>query len=361
VKPAPEAQTDQTTRPVDQSASNNIYSASTGSKVTTADQRADQSREQEQFVCPECGKSFARESSLKAHMLAKHKIPVQWRKGKPPTPTKERGKGGEVEEEVQVPSVEDTLKNLLVTFGVTKRDADACIEYLKPYGYDNLIKLHEALSDLGLSLSRRRLIIESWANLRNLRIPPQLLTTLRIKGYGADYMEYEDYYNYGYRPSRRPRYEDEVNVANPVLAEAIRSNTKITEKLLEAQLTPRPPNSNDQLIQQLFQRLERLEERNKELEKKLEEKEKELLKMEIESLKAEIRELKEDRRTMTEIEFKDRRWQDFSQKVDRILSWIEAMGRPRTYPPEYEGESEATPTEEELRELGISEEWIEEE
>ena len=64
---------------------------------------------------------------------------------------------------------------------------------------------------------------------------------------------------------------------------------------------------------------------------------------------------------MTEIEFKDRRWQDFSQKVDRILSWIEAMGRPRTYPPEYEGESEATPTEEELRELGISEEWIEEE
>jgi len=257
--------------------------------------------------------------------------------------------------------VEDTLRNLLVTFGVTKRDADACIEYLKPYGYDNLIKLHEALSDLGLSLSRRRLIIESWSNLRNIRIPPQLLSTLRIKGYGADYMEYEDYYNYGYRPPRRPRYEDEINVANPVLAEAIRSNTKITEKLLEAQLAPPPSNSNE-IITMLQQQNQQLQNEIARLREELRQKELEALRKELEALKEELK----NQRVVgsTQYDIQRQLLENIKDFRKDVMDWLKGMSRvpkPMEEAPEYRGAERATPTEEELRELGIPEEFIEEE
>jgi hypothetical protein len=185
--------------------------------------------------CPECGKSFERETlkqayrAVKGHCLAAHKRKLTradfgLEKVGKETPTQPREpyvsrKRQPIREEGEslVPDVETQLSNFLVTFGLSSRDSSAVVEYLRSFGFDNLVKLNHALSDIGVSLSRRRLVIEAWANARDIRIPPQIAQSLTIKPYrhyqpSYDYEYEEEPYGYGYgyqRPRKRREEEEE--------------------------------------------------------------------------------------------------------------------------------------------------------
>jgi len=343
---------------------------------------ADQPKEQKQaYTCDICGKSFNTERGLHMHRLSAHRIPPPWaKKSGEKSPRKGTGKGREVEQEVtefekaeakiekeaeklgeELKQVPDPYKNLykeLRRFKLGQKDAHAVVSYMEGYSLDNVPRLRDALISVGMSQQMIKMFLDKWIRIRGLRLPPEILEDLGLDLESNAF----DHSRYSYQwYARRRYYEEPQPVRDPVTLELARTQGKLIEMAFEKQLQQPPPsNSNDQLIQQLFQKIEKLEEKNKELEKKVEEKEREILRREIESLKQEIRELKNQNRVMSEIEFKDRRWQDFSQKIDRVLDWIEAMGTRYRRPPEYEEEVEASKLpseiEEEFEELGLVEE-----
>ena len=342
-------------------------------------QRQEKEQEQHKFICPECGRGFNSKMSLDMHVRRVHKVTLTQLMGEEsPAPPKEGRKGKVIVEEGELEKLEEKIKEeyekaerleasipdpyrelygKLIKFGLSKKDALSVVDYMKSYDIDDVFRLRDALINVGMKRSRIAMFLDSWIADRHIRLHPEEREELGLEPEPEYY--YRPYRPYGYRYRRLP-YENDFPQPRDNTPALINSIANLISRFQQNQPMPQPNNSSE-VISMLQQQNQKLQERIDELERELHKKEREMLRREIESLKAEIRELKEDRRTMTEIEFKDRRWQDFSQKVDRILSWIEAMGRPRTYPPEYEGESEATPTEEELRELGISEEWIEEE
>jgi len=354
VKPAPEAQTDQSTRPVDQSASNNIYSASTGSGVTTADQHADQSREQEQFVCPECGKSFSKESSLKAHMLAKHRIAVQWRKGReaPSPATRESGKGrGEEEEELGIPDPYEHLRQMLITFGLRPKDADAVVKFMEPYSVDDIYKLLEATSTY-MPKSRLRLFIESWCNVRQIPVPPEIAEDL-----GLD-LATPAHYNYSYRFGRMRRsiYENEPEPPKESTAAIINSLGNFIRSISP----PTPKADNNNYVNAVLQQNQQLQAEIAKLREELRKQELEMLKKEIERLREEM---KYQRGVTNQFDLTLKLLDNLHDTVKDAVDFVKKLARvprPMEEAPTYREEEEATPTEEEVKSL-LGEEYVEEE
>ena len=224
------------------------------------------------YSCPYCGKTFNSEMSLEMHCVRVHKKSAK-SKEKPKKevrvtkvpPIREEG-------EALVPDAETQLKNFLITFGLSERDANATIEFLRAYGLDNLEKLNEALTDLGVSLSRRKIIIESWSNLRNIKIPPSLMQKLGIRPVMREQVEY-GYYEYP-QPQRR------TNVSET--AELIRALAEYQKSMKE-----NVNSSNDNMF--LLQQIQELRQQNEQLRKELEERER---KRELEEIRREILDLK---------------------------------------------------------------------
>lgn len=126
-----------------------------------------------EFVCPDCGRRFDSESSLKGHRLRAHGVPME-AKARPP----------EVREEAAKPQVPDALtqlRNFLTIFGLSEKDANAVCKYMEAYDVNDLVTLNRALIDIGHPLNRRRLLIESWANARGLVIPHSLRRELGLE------------------------------------------------------------------------------------------------------------------------------------------------------------------------------------
>ena len=152
------------------------------------------------YVCDICGKTFASERSLKFHKLRAHRIPVQQAAGRGPSPPAARGGGRKGA--VTVPDALERLKNALLTFGLSARDAEAAVKAVEPFGPDDLERLEGVLADLNMPLNKRRLFIEYWATDRHLVIPPSLRAKLKIRDYPPPA---PDYYGPAYPSPYYPR------------------------------------------------------------------------------------------------------------------------------------------------------------
>ena len=132
------------------------------------------------------------------------------------------------EEEAKVLDPKQQFIEFLRIYGFSKRDATGIAEYMSPYGYDNLPKLEEALRNYSVSLNRRRVVIESWANLRGVRIPGFLIERLKLDV--APYEE-ESAYSYSYGGYRKPQPANEMAAVINALSNFMRS------------MNSQPPNS----------------------------------------------------------------------------------------------------------------------
>jgi len=158
-----------------------------------------------------------------------------------------------------VPDALERLKNALLTFGLSARDAEAAVESLKPFGPDDLRRLDGVLADIGMPLNRRRLFIEYWAQERGLTIPPDVANRLKIRAPGPPA---PGYYEVGYAPPYYPR-------PTPQTSEHAAIITALAQFLQAAREqgpnTP-PPSDNSALLSAL----ESLRAENAELRQKLE-------------------------------------------------------------------------------------------
>jgi hypothetical protein len=121
-----------------------------------------------------------------------------------------QGVGGPLPGEAPIPDAMESLRNLLQLF-IGPKDSLGLIEYLKPYGPDNLFKLYEGLSNLGVALNKRKMIVEAWSVSRGLNIPESLRRELGIQpmptssmpsGYGP-YSPYGSSYGFMEQPQKR--------------------------------------------------------------------------------------------------------------------------------------------------------------
>lgn len=320
------------------------------------------------YICPICGRDFDSEMGLDMHCRRIHHKTLKDVLGVPSDvggegPRKDKGKlttpppeeitrEAPPEEEVYIPTERDALFSFLKSLRF--RRIEAVLKLCDVSGY-TIRSIYSALRKVGASIPIINATISYWSAFTGEPVPRDIAKHLN------PHME----------EFRRPIYEDEIEELErrgykvtkrgdkSEVAELLVGISELIKTFQQNQPMP-PPNNNDEILRQMFQRIEKLEEANKELKEKLEQKEREILQKELEYLKQEIRELKNQNRVMSEIEFKDRRWQDFSSKIDRVLDWIEMLGTRYRSPPEYgeeEGASELpVEIEEEFEKLGLVEE-----
>jgi len=165
--------------------------------------------EQANYICDICGKSFDNAVSLEHHKLRSHRIPKEKR---------EKGEGGKSSksyaglEETKIPDPLQQLGNMLSAFGLSSRDVDACLTYMRNYDVNNLFELKRCLESLGMPRNRLILFLKSWASARDIALSRVELRKLGIiedrKGFYDDYSwNFEDEESYY---SRKPSKFSEV-------------------------------------------------------------------------------------------------------------------------------------------------------
>jgi len=250
-------------------------------------------RDKHDIICDICGKQFDNEKSLRGHMIRAH------RGGRKPQ--------GDVYSSTstgEVPDALGLLRNQLITYGVTPRDADAVVDYMKSYNVDDLEALSRALTDIGMPLNKKRLFFTSWIRLRGLSPTPEQARRLGI---------YENTIAQTY-PSLMP-FRSETAVGFGEILEGV-------AKLLQILRTEQPSNNGgDKLL------LQNLLEENRTLTAKIEELKNELMKREIESLKLEIQRLKESGEADATIKFLDKRFDALEKKTSELVNVLKPIVR----------------------------------
>lgn len=258
--------------------------------------------EREEYVCPECSKVFDNENSLKMHMLRSHRVSPHERKKE--KPMRERGKPPAYRpplREAGIPDAYLLLRNQLLLYGLSSKDADAVTDYMKSFNPDDVLTLNRVLSNVGMPLNRKRMFLESWINARDLPVSRELAKELDlIEPRKRDWRR-----EYGFRSLRDRGYpEDEEmrgttvldGMANVIRAlkesEGAKSNPQLMREIgqLETQvanLTNRPPvnTGNDQVIAGLQQQVS-------DLSKKLDEAKEKRLFDKIDTLTKEVQDVK---------------------------------------------------------------------
>ena len=241
------------------------------------------------FRCPECGKTFKSEKSLRGHMLVKHKIPWKKSETKPGapgvTPAGKPKVTPKVLPEAGVPDAYTLLYNQLVLYGLRPQDANAVVDFMKNYNVDDLYALNKALNDIGMPRNRKKLFLESWINARGLRITPELAKELDLfdEHQVSSRTPYDWRRTFHFGESRpEPPKED---IRDKLLLEAFRKLTSNQGNNNIGQLIMTFQQQIDALRKELDQeRQKRIEERIKHLEEQLKEKEKHVGNVELKKL-----------------------------------------------------------------------------
>ena len=119
-------------------------------------------------VCDVCGKEFDSFQGLRMHKVRVHHSG--------------QGVGGSLATiEAQVPDALSNLNSFLRIFGLSPKDSEAVCKYMENFDLNDLNRLNAALRDVAMPLPRRRLLIESWANVRNIQVPLNLQKELNIQ------------------------------------------------------------------------------------------------------------------------------------------------------------------------------------
>jgi hypothetical protein len=234
-------------------------------------------------------------------------------------------------EESSIPDPYHHLKNMLIVFGVNERNANAIVEYMKPYSVDDLYKLIEAASTY-MPKSTLKLFCESWANVRHIPIPPEIAERLDIN------MPQSSSYT-GY--SRRPRYENNSNDMLTLFIAQQKSQTDILleqvrqqGELIRSLLINRSTNDDSSKNNALESRLQALETELAETRKQLDAERQRRLEQELEALKKEIAELKSRPQTTTaelkKLDIVDKRLEDLTRLFEIIVkSSVEPPSHPK--------------------------------
>ena len=163
--------------------------------------------EPEMFVCPieECGKSFEKFTSLRAHALRSHRTRLELidgrveitggkeAEGKPP-----RAKAKKEAEPVIISTQADQLKDILKSVKYDK--IDACLKLTDTYGYD-LLSIYQSLTELGAARSIIRPVIAFWSARTNEPIPKRIASELSLMPMQRRDWHTRSLYERGYPPS----------------------------------------------------------------------------------------------------------------------------------------------------------------
>ena len=192
------------------------------------------------YVCPQCGKTFKSERSLKGHMLKAHGMP--WSGTRKVHKTEEVSPKPEVVEGPTIPDPYEHLFRMLTIFGVSEKNAEAIVEFMTHYDVDRLDKLIKACQEY-MPRSRLKLFVEAWCNVRGIPIPPEIQEDLGIDIQPRGVVHYP-------RSYRRPVYEDEVqhqDAVATVLGKIMDQNTMLLSRLTP----PNPPAQHSELTEVL--------------------------------------------------------------------------------------------------------------
>jgi DNA repair exonuclease SbcCD nuclease subunit len=300
---------------------------------TTATTTSTTAEESLPYYCGSCGKRFASLSSLKGHVAStRHVMPSEFRKSVKSTDVdvdKFKPRYEQTPEESSIPDPYQHLKNMLIVFGVNERNANAIVEYMKPYSVDDLYKLVEACQTY-MPRSTLKLFVESWANVRHVHIPPEIVERFDINIPPS-----------GYTYSKRPRYEGDSNDMLTLFIAQQKSQTDILleqvrqqGELIRSLLINRSTNDDSSKNNALESRLQALENELAETRKQLDAERQRRLEQELEALKKEIAELKSRPQTTTaelkKLDIVDKRLEDLTRLFEIIVkSSVEPPSHPK--------------------------------
>jgi len=273
--------------------------------TTTSTTTSTTAEESLPYYCGSCGKRFASLSSLKGHVAStRHVMPSEFRKSVKSADadvdvdekSKPKTKYEQASEESTIPDPYQHLKNMLIVFGVNEKNANAIVEYMKPYSVDDLYKLVEACQTY-MPRSTLKLFVESWSNIRHTPIPPEIAERLDINiPPSSSYTGY----------SRRPKYESDSSDMLTLFIAQQKSQTDILleqvrqqGELIRSLLLNRSTNDDSPKNNALEARLQALENELAETRKQLDAERQRRLEQELEALKKEIAELKSKPQTTT--------------------------------------------------------------
>jgi len=261
------------------------------------------------YTCDICGRSFDNEKSLKMHKLRAHRVsPHQPKRGEGGRATTVRPR---YEPQPAIPDPYEHLRQMLMIFGVSDKNARAIVKYVEPYGVDHLPKLVEAASTY-MPRDRLRLFIESWCNVRRIPLPPELAEELGIE------LARPIRFHYGFYNHRRPRYEGEADYNS--LASVITAIGNLI-KSVDANRHQTPPSSPNEVISSLQDQIVSLQEEVKTLRSQLEEERRKSLERELEEMKKRLEEL-EKRPSDVEskkLDILDKRLGDIAEMLKKVV------------------------------------------
>jgi len=282
------------------------------------------------FVCDICGRSFDNEKSLKMHKLRAHRV-------SPHRP--KRGEGGRAtrlpryEAEPSIPDPYQHLKRMLMVYGLSEKNADAIVEFVKPYGVDHLPKLVEAASTY-MPRDRLRLFVESWCNVRRIPLPPELAEELGIE------LARPIRFHYGYYDHRRPRYEGESDYSS--LASVITAIGNLLKGVGTNQHQT-PPSTSNEVISGLQNQISTLQEELKTLRSQLEEERRRALEKELKELREKVKELEKGKmadKEVKKLDILDKRLADLTSLLSKIVE--SSIVPVQVQPPKREESAEST-------------------
>jgi len=236
-------------------------------------------------VCDVCGREFSTFQGLKMHKVRVHHI----------------GEGvGTLPYPMEIPDALTQLKDFLRVFGLNERDSQAVIKYMEAYSIDDLVRLNMALRDIGLALNRRKLLIESWANLRNIPIVEPLRKELNIQPMPSFGPSMPSPYgpSYGFMEQPQPKQEDMIDKLLKW------EELKLRSQIGPSQTNPLEAQAQYQAqVESLRQEIQSLKEtHSKEIQsfkEALEKKEREILENRVRALEEQLRRLEESPRGET--------------------------------------------------------------